>query len=59
MAIRIRVGIRTRYEPVKEVSVVALVSSGFEADTPQILIPVKLAKELDLYGRILEARIES
>jgi len=34
VAIRIRVGIRTRYEPVKEVRVVALVSSGFEADTP-------------------------
>jgi len=59
VAIRIRVGIRTRYEPIREVSVVALVNSGFEADTPQILIPVKLAKELDLYNRILEARIES
>jgi len=59
MAIRIRVGIRTRYRPVREARVVALVNSGFEADTPQILIPVRLARELDLYSRIMEARIES
>lgn len=59
MALRVKLKIRTRYEPVKEVDTVALVNSGFEADTPQILIPVKLAKELDLYSRLIEARIES
>ncbi len=59
MAIRIRVRIRSRYDPSKEVSTVALVNSGFEADTPQILLPMKLAKELDLHSHLLEARIES
>lgn len=59
MAIRIRVSVKTRREPVREVATVALVNSGFEADTPQILVPFKLAKELDIYGRLLEARVES
>jgi hypothetical protein len=59
MAIRICLRIRTRYEPIKDASVVALVNSGFEADSPQILIPIKLANELGLYSRLMEARIES
>jgi len=59
VAIRIMIKIRTRFEPIKEVRTIALVNSGFEADSPQILIPIKLAKELDLYSKIIEARIES
>ncbi len=59
MALRIKIRIRNRYGPSKEVSTVALVNSGFEADTPQILIPMKLARELNLYNRLIEARIES
>ncbi len=59
MAIRVRIKIRSRFDPSKEVSTIALVNSGFEADTPQILVPTKLARELDLYARIFEARIES
>ena len=59
MAVRVRLRIRSRLDPSREVSTVALVNSGFEADTPQILVPMKLAKELDLYSHLLEARIES
>ncbi|MDT7888977.1 MAG: hypothetical protein RQ885_08400 [Desulfurococcales archaeon] len=58
MAIRIRVAIRSTYDPSKSVASVALVNSGFEADTPQILVPIKLARELGLHERMLEARIE-
>ncbi len=59
MAIRIPIKIKTRLEPIREIRTIALVNSGFEADSPQILIPIKLAKELNLHSRILEARIES
>ncbi|KUO79883.1 MAG: hypothetical protein AT718_01015 [Vulcanisaeta sp. JCHS_4] len=31
----------------------ALVNSGFESDRPQILIPISLARRLDLWGRVL------
>jgi len=59
LAIRIRLGVRARFEPRVEVRVVALVNSGFEADTPQLLVPMKLAVKLGLYQRLPEARIES
>ncbi len=59
MAIRVKLRIRSRLDESKELSAIALVNSGFEADTPQILLPLKLAKELDLYSHLLEARIES
>mgnify|MGYP001773257820 CR=1 FL=1 len=59
VAVRVKLRIRSRFEPVKEVITSALVNSGFEVDTPQILIPIKLAKELDLYSKLIEARIES
>ncbi len=59
MAIRVRLGIRSRFEEDKSVSVVALVNSGFEADTPQILLPAEIARRLGLHLRLLEARIES
>jgi len=59
VAVGVRLRVRSRLDPPIEVSTVALVSSGFEADTPQILVPIKLARELDLYSHLLEARIES
>jgi len=59
VAIRVRLGIRTRSEPSKEIRVVALVNSGFETDTPQLVIPMKLAVKLGLHNRLAEARIES
>ncbi len=59
MAVRVRIRVRSRMEPGREVITVALVNSGFEADTPQLLVPMKLARELDIYSRILEARIEA
>ena len=34
-------------------------NSGFETDTPQLVVPMKLATELGLYYRLTEARIES
>ena len=46
MAVRIRLKLK-RGELVKEV--VALVNSGYEADTPQLLVPVGLARELGLW----------
>lgn len=59
VAVRVKLRIRSRYEPSREVVTSALVSSAFEVDTPQILIPVRLARELDLYSKLIEARIES
>lgn len=59
MAIRVRLKLRSRLGLRKEIDVIALVNSGFEADSPQILMPVEIAKELDLYAHLLEARIES
>jgi len=57
--VRIKLRIRSLLSASKEVTTVALVNSGFEADTPQLLIPLKLAQELSLHARLLEARIES
>jgi len=46
LAVRIRLRLR-RGGLTREV--VALVSSGYDADTPQLLIPVGLARELGLW----------
>jgi len=59
MAIRVRLKLKSRLGLRKEIDAIALVNSGFEADSPQILVPVEIAKELDLYAHLLEARIES
>ena len=40
----------------KSVEVVALISSGYEADTPQLMIPVSLAQELGVWPPPLTAR---
>lgn len=54
-----RLGLKSRLGEGREARVVALVNSGFEVDTPQILVPVEVARELSLYAHLLEARIES
>ncbi len=59
MAVRIRLRVKSRLEQGREVVTVALVNSGFEADTPQLLIPMKLARELGLAERLLDARVEA
>ncbi len=60
MPVRVRLRIRNRLSVDENVAEsIALVGSGFEADTPQILVPMKLAEVLGLYSRLLEARIES
>ncbi len=46
MAIRIRVRLR-RGE--REAEVVALVNSGFETDTPDIVVPIALARRLGIW----------
>jgi len=46
LAVRIKLRLR-RGE--KEKIVVALVNSGYEADTPQLMIPIALAREFDLW----------
>jgi len=53
LAVRVRLRLR-RGGFVKEV--VSLINSGYEADTPQLLIPTKLARELDLWPPGEDAR---
>ena len=48
MAVRVRLRVRS-LRASKEVVTSALVNSGFEAETPQLLIPRKLAIELGLW----------
>jgi len=43
----VRVRLRIRREGV-ELDVVALVNSGYEADSPQLMVPVDLARRLGL-----------
>lgn len=47
MAVRVKLRIRSRHG--KEVVSSALVNSGFEAETPQLLLPRRLAAELGLW----------
>jgi len=58
MPVRIRVRIRSLHSS-KEEAATALVNSGFETDTPQIHIPMKLAEALGMASWLSEARIES
>jgi len=53
MAVRVKLRVE-RGERVREV--VALVNSGYEADTPQLMVPVGLARELGLWPPPLDAR---
>ncbi len=47
MAVRLR--LRIRGKSGKSVETIALLNSGFEAPTPQLLIPVGLARNLELW----------
>lgn len=46
MACRVRVKLSTRS---RAVETSALVNSGFESDDPDVVIPVELARKLDLW----------
>ena len=48
MAVRVRLAVRNR-EAGAELHLVALVNSGFETETPQLLLPVRAARELGLW----------
>lgn len=41
----------------KEVVTTALVNSGFETETPQIILPIRAASELGLYSLLPFARV--
>ena len=59
MAVRLRLRVRRGS---KSVDVVALLNSGYEAPTPQLLIPIDLARELDLWpltGEAVEVTLET
>ncbi len=56
LAIRIRLRIRSLLDS-GEVTTSALVNSGFEAETPQLLIPRSLAAKLGLWPPPPEARL--
>jgi hypothetical protein len=58
VAVRVKLRIKSRLEAGVEVETVALVNSGFEADAPEIVIPMRLAERLNLRSRLLEARVE-
>ncbi|QOJ78837.1 hypothetical protein IG193_08845 [Infirmifilum lucidum] len=45
MPVRLRIRVRTE----REVELVALLNSGYEAPFPQLLIPIDVAKELGLW----------
>lgn len=47
IAVRLRLRIRTKSG--KTAEAIALLNSGFEAPTPQLLVPVDLARTLDLW----------
>lgn len=56
MAVRVRLRLRAGGA---EVLTSALVNSGFEADTPQLVVPIALARRLGLWSRaLLEGRIQ-
>ena len=48
MAVRVRLAVRNR-ETGALMELAALVNSGFEAETPQLLLPVAAARELGLW----------
>ncbi len=50
---------RLRTREGKEEVIIALVNSGFESDTPQLLLPISLAKRLELWDKaLIEGRIQ-
>jgi len=53
MAVRVKLRLRRGEASMK---VIALVNSGYEADSPRLLVPVNLAKELGLWPPPLDAK---
>ena len=53
MAVRLRLRIKVRERVTEEV---ALLNSGFEAPTPQLLIPISTAKALELWPPTSESK---
>ena len=47
MVVRVRIRITSEN---KIIETIALANSGYEAETPQLLIPIKLAKNLKLWS---------
>jgi len=47
----VRVKVRLEYED-KQVEAVALANAGFESDEPEIIVPVDIARELNLYPHL-------
>jgi hypothetical protein len=58
MATRIKLGIGSNFNSTLQVSTVAWVNSGFEANNSQILVPTALAKRLGLNAYLDKARID-
>jgi len=48
MAVRVRLRLRSKTSQ-ETIETSALVNSGFEAESPQLLIPIPLARQLSLY----------
>ena len=55
MAVRLRIRIRRGS---RKVETVALLNSGYEAPSPQLLVPISTAEQLDLWPPKPTARIE-
>ena len=53
MAVRVRLRLE---RGTRSLEVVALVNSGYEADTPQLMVPISIARELGLWPPPPEAR---
>jgi hypothetical protein len=55
VVVRVKLRIRAlRGKAEKTVETVALVNAGFESDEPEIIVPVRLAEELELWPRLPE-----
>lgn len=56
MAVRVRLKVRSK-ESGEEVETIALVNSGFETPTAQLLVPIGFARRLRLYPPPQDVRI--
>jgi hypothetical protein len=57
-ALAVRVRLRIRAKNGEETRTSALVNSGFETEKPQLLIPLRLAREIGLWPPPPDSRIE-
>ncbi|MEM1643999.1 MAG: hypothetical protein QW369_05520 [Desulfurococcaceae archaeon] len=56
MAVRVRIRVKSRESP-SYIEASALVNSGFETEKPQLLIPLALARQLNLWPPPLDSYI--